>query len=133
MGQKGLSNIGIGSSLWNNLPRSMKKPTVLNTFRQFSWKLELIRLLLVFTYIPYPFIYLFMYLFIYSFIYLFIHLFIYFCLSLIQFSVFNFYFTYLPFPLPFLTFYFILFFMYPFCYFNMFLICSSLWYISLFT
>ena len=77
MGQKGLSNIGIGSSLWNNLPRSIKKPTVLNTFRQFSWKLELIRLLLVFTYIPYPFIYLFMYLFIYSFIYLFIHLFIY--------------------------------------------------------
>ena len=57
---------------------------------QFSWKLGLIGLLLVFTYIPYLFIYLFIYLFLYYY---------FFSLTYLAF-VFNFYFTYLPFPLP---------------------------------
>ena len=77
MGQNGLSYIG--STLWNNLPGSLKKATVLNTFKhnlkqmswQFSWKLGFIGLLLVFTYIPNPFIYLFICVFIYLFISLF--------------------------------------------------------------
>ena len=65
MEQKGLSYIG--TLLWNKIPGSMKKATYLNTVKQtvkaiswqFSWKLGLIGLLLVFTDIPYPFIYLF--------------------------------------------------------------------------
>ena len=65
--------------------RIYEKTTVLNFFKnnlkitswQFSWKLGFIGLLLLFTYIPYPFIYLFIYSFIHSFIYLFIYLFIF--------------------------------------------------------
>ena len=75
---------------------------------EFSWKLRLIRLLLVFTYIPYRIIYLSIYLVIYFYSHLFSFLF-----------------------LPSLTIYFILSIMDPFRYFIMFLTCSSLCYNSL--
>ena len=59
-------------SLWKNPPGSLKITTILNNFKHnlkkkslwFNWKLGFIGLLLVFTYIPNPFIYLFIYLFI---------------------------------------------------------------------
>ena len=76
----------IGRSLWKNPPGSLKITTILNNFKHnlkkkslwFNWKLGFIGLLLVFTYIPNPFIYLFIYLFYliiyYSFFYLLIFL-----------------------------------------------------------
>ena len=115
MEQEGLSYIG--TLLWNKIPGSMKKATYLNTVKQtvkaiswqFSWKLGLIGLLLVFTDIPYPFIYLF---------------------SSLTYSTFcfNFCCTYLPFFDLFSKSAFTLFIMYPLRYFIMFLTCSSLCY-----
>ena len=106
----------IGRSLWKNPPGSLKITTILNNFKHnlkkkslwFNWKLGFIGLLLVFTYIPNPFIYLFIYLFILFNYLLFILLLTYFSF------VFCFYFTYLPFSLPPLTIYFMLFIMHPF-------------------
>ena len=68
----------------------MKNIAALNTFKhnlkkiywQFSWKLGVIGLLLVFNYVPYPFIDLFIYLLIYQFIFL-SHLFSLFFLTFI--------------------------------------------------
>ena len=65
------------------------------------WKLGLIGLLLVFTYIPCSFIYLFIYLLV---------------SRLFSLLFFNFYFAYLSFPFPSLTVYFTLFSMHPFRY-----------------
>ena len=129
MGQSGLSYID--PSLWNNLlKKSLKKPTVLNTFEHNLKKKYLGNLAESQDLQYYSFIYLFIY-FTYLFnlfIYLFIYFFTYFSFSFIQPFVFNFCFTYLPFPLPPLTIYFILFIMHPFCYPVIFLICSYLCY-----
>ena len=122
MGQKGLSYIG--TSLWNNLPKCVKKRTVLNAFKH-----NMIIIGIYLSSVPiYIFICLFIYLFvlfIYWFIYLFAYLFLFSLAYLVVF--FDFYFAYSPVPLPCLTIYFILLIMYPFRYLIMFLTCSSLW------
>ena len=129
MRQKGLSYSG--HSLWNNLPRSMKKPNILNTFKHNLKKKYLgnlagsyrINRVIISTHLYSLPIHLFVYILIYLSICILIRLT---SLSLFQPFVFNFCLTFLPFPLPSLTIYFI-WFMYSFGYFIIFLTCSSLY------
>ena len=129
MRQKGLSYSG--HSLWNNLPGSMKKPNVLNTFKHNLKKkyfgnlvgsYEIDRVIIGAHLYSLP-INLYVYLLIYIYICVLIR---FISLSLFQPFVFNFCLTFLPFPLPSLTIYYILF-MYSFGYFIIFLTCSFLY------
>ena len=128
MRQKGLSYSG--HSLWNNLPGSMKKPNVLNTFKHNLKKKYLgnlagsyrINRVIIGTHLYSLPIHLFVYILIYLSICILIR---FTSLSLFQPFVFNFCLTFLPFPLPSLKIYFI-WFMYLFGYFIIFLTCSSL-------
>ena len=116
--------------LYGTIYPYLLKTTVLNTFKhnlkktiswQFSWKLGLVGLFLVFTYIFYPFVYGL----IGPSIYLFTYFFLFHSFSRL-FSTFIL--PILPFSLPCYTIYFLLFIIYPFRYLIMFLTCSSLCY-----